>query len=62
MAGWGGGGGARVSWSGPLGLNFASDVSPLKSAALADSRMFSESYLEKNKSLLVLDLICLLGD
>lgn len=35
---------------------------PPKSTALADSRMFSEPYLDKNKNVLVLDLICLLED
>lgn len=35
---------------------------PPKSTAPVDSRMFSEPYLDKNKKVLVLDLICLLED
>ena len=55
-------GGTGVPLSGPLGFRASESQRPMEPTALVDSRMFSEPYLEKNKSFLVLDLICLLED
>lgn len=49
-----------VLWGPSLHLTLKDQRQPPKSTVLVDSRMFSEPYLDKNKNVLVLDLICLL--